>query len=216
MCWESAANADYPEGRHSRRNRYNFPLPPAFVIGEGVFFARVPFGIGRWSRPPPVTGKVLMDEPLHAAGLPLQGPHRPRDHAETLPPGFVPLRLILRPTGTTIELSRPDMIVGRHSEADVRLPLPDVSRRHCRFLFGNGNWVVMDLNSLNGVYVNEEPVGQATLRQGDRVRIGGFVFVVDLSRDLRASDEMAGVNLAKNIFLTRHVPTTFTHQRRAS
>lgn len=158
-----------------------------------------------------------MDEPLHAAGLPLQGPHRPQDHPEPLPADFVPMRLILQPTGATIDLSRPDMIVGRHSEADVRLPLPDVSRRHCRFVFGHGNWVVMDLNSLNGIYVNDEPVGQATLKQGDRLRVGGFVFVVDLSRDQRAAlEETAEPNLGQNIFFNRRVPTLYTQQRKAS
>ena len=47
-----------------------------------------------------------------------------------------------------------DMLIGRHSQADIRLPLPDVSRRHCRFFFGEGVWQVLDLNSLNGVFLN--------------------------------------------------------------
>jgi pSer/pThr/pTyr-binding forkhead associated (FHA) protein len=96
-------------------------------------------------------------------------------------PGFFPLRLILQPSGTVIELTRPDMLLGRHSEADVRLPLPDVSRRHCRCLFTDGGWRVIDLNSLNGLWVNGEPVLQAELRQDDLLNIGGFTFAVDLS-----------------------------------
>jgi pSer/pThr/pTyr-binding forkhead associated (FHA) protein len=73
------------------------------------------------------------------------------------------------------------MVIGRHTGADVRLPLPDVSRRHCRCLFIDGTWHILDLNSLNGVWVNERPVQQAVLRQGDNVHIGGFTFTVDLS-----------------------------------
>src|SRR5581483_9961191 len=91
-----------------------------------------------------------------------------------LPEDFVPLRLILQPSGAAVELTQPDVLFGRHSQADVRLPLPDVSRRHCRFLFGQGVWQVIDLNSLNGVFLNGEPVRQATLRPGDLIRIGGF------------------------------------------
>ena len=72
------------------------------------------------------------------------------------------------------------MVLGRHSEADVRLPLPDVSRRHCRFVFSAGHWRVIDLGSLNGIYVNGEPVQQAELHHSDTLRIGGFVFEVDL------------------------------------
>ncbi|NJN37217.1 MAG: FHA domain-containing protein [Nitrospiraceae bacterium] len=37
-------------------------------------------------------------------------------------------------------MNRPDMIVGRHTECDIRLPLPDVSRRHCRLQFVEGCW----------------------------------------------------------------------------
>src|SRR5947209_10480206 len=125
-----------------------------------------------------------MDDPTpprEAEGLPVQGPYGPRA-GEELPPDFVPLRLVIQPGGVAIELGRPDLLAGRHSAADVRLPLPDVSRRHCRFLFVEGCWQVVDLNSLNGVFVNDEPVLQAPLRQGDLVRIGGFTFAVDLGR----------------------------------
>lgn len=95
--------------------------------------------------------------------------------------GFYPLRLRLQPSGTVIELTRPDMLLGRHTAADVRLPLPDVSRRHCRCLFVDGGWRVVDLNSLNGLWVNGQPVQQAELHQDDVLHIGGFTFAVDLS-----------------------------------
>src|SRR5690348_16310659 len=84
-----------------------------------------------------------------------------------VPADFLPLRLVLQPSGATVELTQPDVLIGRHSQADVRLPLPDVSRRHCRLLFGQGVWQVIDLNSLNGVYLNGEPIRQATLRHDD-------------------------------------------------
>jgi pSer/pThr/pTyr-binding forkhead associated (FHA) protein len=98
-----------------------------------------------------------------------------------MPPGFVPLRLVLLPGGVTLELDVPEMTLGRHSEADLRLPLPDVSRRHCRFTWTGGTWTVSDLASLNGVYVNGRSVERSELTQNDTVGIGGFTFVVDLS-----------------------------------
>jgi pSer/pThr/pTyr-binding forkhead associated (FHA) protein len=103
------------------------------------------------------------------------------DSAGELPPGFVPLRLVLLPNGVTLELDRPDMTLGRHSGADLRLPMPDVSRRHCRFTWSGGTWAVSDLASLNGVYVNGRAVQKSELNQNDLVRIGGFSFAVDLS-----------------------------------
>ena len=125
-----------------------------------------------------------MDQPNprpEAVALPTIGL---RLHAEAeLPPAFVPLRLVLQASGSVIEVTRPDAIVGRHTEADIRLPLPDVSRRHCRLVFQDGGWQILDLNSLNGVMVNDKPILQAPLEQDDRLRIGGFHFVVDLTPD---------------------------------
>ncbi|HYV37887.1 MAG TPA: FHA domain-containing protein, partial [Gemmataceae bacterium] len=68
----------------------------------------------------------------------------------------------------------------RHSAADVRLALPDVSRRHCRFVFSDGSWRVFDLNSLNGVFVNGERLQEATVFHGDRIRIGSLTFECEL------------------------------------
>jgi FHA domain len=94
-----------------------------------------------------------------------------------------PLRLVLYPNGASIELDRPDMVVGRHADSDVRLHLPDVSRRHCRFLFSDGHWQVLDLHSTNGVFVNDVRVDQAVLRQRDLVRIGSYTFEVKLCQE---------------------------------
>jgi pSer/pThr/pTyr-binding forkhead associated (FHA) protein len=93
---------------------------------------------------------------------------------------FVPLRLVLQGSEVGVDLTRPDLVIGRHTDADLRLPLPDVSRRHCRFVFSGGCWQVFDLNSLNGVYVNGERVSQALLHHHDVVRIGSYYLEVDL------------------------------------
>jgi pSer/pThr/pTyr-binding forkhead associated (FHA) protein len=139
-----------------------------------------------------------------------QGPPQLRLHAEgELPPDFVPLRLVLQPSGAPlIEVNRPDMLVGRHTEADIRLPLPDVSRRHCRLVFTEGCWQVIDLNSLNGVQVNGEQVLQAPLENGDLLRIGGFTFAVDLTAPA------AGLGSAGHV--RSIVETLSSIQRRAS
>lgn len=126
-----------------------------------------------------------MDDTKQAAPggeLPLQGPHssRPPSH-DAWPASFFPLKLLLQPSGPVLELTRPDMLMGRHSEADVRLPLPDISRRHCRFVFADQSWQVFDLDSLNGVFVNGKQVRQATLHDHDTLTIGGLHFEIDLS-----------------------------------
>src|SRR5262249_8432992 len=111
-----------------------------------------------------------------------------------LPLTFKPLKLMLVPTGMTVEITKADEMMGRHSSADIRLPLPDVRRRHCRFVFSESFWQVTDPDSLTGVFVNNKRVRQAILGNGDRLRIGSFVFEVclptaadngDSRRDLR-------------------------------
>jgi pSer/pThr/pTyr-binding forkhead associated (FHA) protein len=130
--------------------------------------------------------------------------------AETAP-DCLPLRLVLQPGGAVIEVSRPEVLVGRHSAADVRLPLPDVSRRHCRLQWVEGCWQVFDLGSLNGVYVNDEAVLQAPLHQGDLLRVGGFTFAVDL---VAAPEPEPAESLVRSIFqLPAHRPPS-SHQRR--
>src|SRR5208283_1204659 len=100
--------------------------------------------------------------------------------ASPQPAGFVPLQLVLVPTGMSIDLTCPDLVMGRHSSADLRLPLADVSRRHCRFLFADSHWNLIDLDSLNGVFVNEKRVQRTALHHKDRIRIGSFTFEVRL------------------------------------
>ena len=102
----------------------------------------------------------------------------PTPKARDLPAGFEPMHLALTSGGFSLELLQPECLVGRHSHSDLRLPCPDVSRRHCRLFFADGAWHVGDLHSLNGVYVNDEKVKQCRLHVGDRVRLGGFTFVV--------------------------------------
>jgi pSer/pThr/pTyr-binding forkhead associated (FHA) protein len=125
--------------------------------------------------------------------------------------GPPPLRLVLQPTGAVIEIRRPDVVVGRHSAADVRLSLPDVSRRHCRLFHAEGQWAVVDLDSLNGVWVNQEAVDHAVLHQGDLLRLGGFTFMVDLSQPIAATDG-ANDGVLRSIFSA--LPPPDDEQRR--
>jgi pSer/pThr/pTyr-binding forkhead associated (FHA) protein len=127
-----------------------------------------------------------------AHGLPLQRPHWPRPRLQDAE-SLVPLRLVLQPSGWSITLTKPEVVLGRHTDADVRLPLPDVSRRHCRFVFADGIWHVFDLNSLNGIYINGEPTRHAIVHHRDEVRIGGFTFLVELGDDRSSEPPTEGV-----------------------
>jgi pSer/pThr/pTyr-binding forkhead associated (FHA) protein len=88
-------------------------------------------------------------------------------------------------------VSRSGTVLGRHTGADVRLLLPDISRQHCRFVFTGGHWQVIDLHSLNGVFLNDVRIQQAPLRHRDRLRIGNCTLEVDLLGEQVAAPKSA-------------------------
>ncbi|WP_304505866.1 FHA domain-containing protein [Blastococcus sp. KM273129] len=94
---------------------------------------------------------------------------------EELPAGAALLIVTRGPTaGSRFVLDRPMLTVGRHTENDIVLDDVTVSRRHAEFHRRDGGFVVHDVGSLNGTYVNREPVAEATLSSGDVVQIGKF------------------------------------------
>lgn len=67
---------------------------------------------------------------------------------------------------------------GRHPQSDIFLDDVTVSRRHVEFRrTPEGTFTVADVGSLNGTYVNREPVDTAVLVNGDEVQIGKFRLV---------------------------------------
>jgi pSer/pThr/pTyr-binding forkhead associated (FHA) protein len=119
-------------------------------------------------------------QPGEVTGLHLQGPHWKNPATPNAAPVVPPLRLVLQPGGMSVEVNRPENLIGRHSSADICLRLPDVSRRHCRLVFADDRWTIQDLHSLNGTLVNHEPVDEAVLQHKDTVQIGSYLFEVDL------------------------------------
>ncbi len=79
--------------------------------------------------------------------------------------------------GRRFELPDAPALVGRESRS---LPLTDqtVSRRHCELLPADGEWVLRDLGSANGTYINGLRVSnRQTLKLGDQVRVGRTLLV---------------------------------------
>jgi len=80
-------------------------------------------------------------------------------------------------TGTRFVLDRPVTTAGRHPGSTIYLDDVTVSRRHAEFRMENGNFSVVDVGSLNGTYVNRQPVESAPLAGGDEIQIGKFRLV---------------------------------------
>jgi pilus assembly protein CpaF len=71
---------------------------------------------------------------------------------------------------------RNEINVGRVQGNDLMLPKGNVSKHHARLLYRDGRFIVTDLKSTNGTYVNGRKISQATIvREGDKIYIGDFV-----------------------------------------
>src|SRR5262245_30982515 len=82
--------------------------------------------------------------------------------------------------GTSIPLTAGETIIGRDPANSVSINDPLVSRRHCS-IRNSGNAIqVADLDSLNGTFVNGDPMKEKTLEHGDRIKVGGsqFIFLI--------------------------------------
>src|SRR5277367_2079579 len=80
--------------------------------------------------------------------------------------------------------------VGRVQGNDLLLPKGNVSKHHARLLFRDGRFIVTDLKSTNGTYVNGRKIAQATIvREGDKIYIGDFVIRLE-SQGAAAPDDV--------------------------
>jgi hypothetical protein len=102
---------------------------------------------------------------------PAPAPFRPTDTRTqaVVPPRLVPAE---SPDGADCFLLRPRTIVGRGADTDLRLPVGTVSRRHAELELTAEGWVVRDLHSENGTWVNGERVWEQKLVPGDQVQFG--------------------------------------------
>ena len=79
--------------------------------------------------------------------------------------------------GAQFRLDQAVTCAGRHQDCDICLDDVTVSRRHVEFRQENGQFLLVDLDSLNNTYVNHEPVDSAVLVDGDVIQIGKFRLV---------------------------------------
>ncbi|MCO4761854.1 MAG: FHA domain-containing protein [Myxococcales bacterium] len=99
----------------------------------------------------------------------------------------LPKRLVRRPhilqivagdvAPRTIPLTQDSMSVGRSNEADIRIMTADLSRMHMRIDRTRRGFKCFDMDSRNGVFVNEVRVHSAVLRDGDLIQLGNVALM---------------------------------------
>lgn len=104
----------------------------------------------------------------------------PADQAaiDALPSGSALLVVQRGPNaGARFLLDAEKTTAGRRPDSDIFLDDVTVSRKHAEFVRRGGQFVVRDVGSLNGTYVQRDRIEEAVLRPGDEVQIGKYRLV---------------------------------------
>ncbi len=78
--------------------------------------------------------------------------------------------------GRKFNLEKKSIIIGRSSKSDIQVDQESVSRSHAKIVQDGENFVLSDLGSTNGTYINDDPILEAKLRDGDFIKIGRTIF----------------------------------------
>lgn len=92
--------------------------------------------------------------------------------------------------GKTFDLEGTSITIGREANNEVVINDPEISRKHTRMTFQGGTWVIEDLGSTNGTFVNETRLtGPYSLRLGDVVGLGEKIKLIfeTVSADMNAT-----------------------------
>jgi len=120
--------------------------------------------------------------------------------------------VIIRPDGKEVEESfiGHQTIVGRHEKCDLRLVDSMVSRNHCLILSEGKRFVVKDLESRNGTWVNGRRIkNRRNIKVGDVIQIGPFRL---LFSPLRSPDVSPGLAQTQTVDLTHLDQEPFVHK----
>ncbi|MGW8377734.1 DUF3662 and FHA domain-containing protein [Streptomyces sp. ODS28] len=125
-----------------------------------------------------------------AGGQQAPGGYPPPPASAPPPPGYAPgagagaggalpqaeTRRWVEINGARHQISGSTLVLGRSTEADVRIDDPGVSRRHCEIRAGSPA-SVQDLGSTNGIVVDGQHTTRATLRDGSRIVVGSTTII---------------------------------------
>ncbi|MFJ3787889.1 FhaA domain-containing protein [Kitasatospora sp. NPDC090091] len=125
-------------------------------------------GAAGYSAPPPPAAPPAMPSAAPPAGGNVR-PFPGAGHGTSV-------RRWIEVNGTRHQISGNACVLGRSTEADVRIDDPGVSRKHAEIRPGTPS-MVLDLGSTNGIVVDGQHTQRATLRDGSRIVVGSTTIV---------------------------------------
>jgi hypothetical protein len=141
------------------------PPPVAFIPDEPVSVTEAP---------------TTFFTPPAAAGFEVPSPSEPPSETEAFGTVAISSALLIEDRsgvpGAHHRLG-PLTTIGRTPDNQIVVPVREVSRRHAEIVLAEGGYVVKDLGSPNGTFVNGERITEHRLHDDDRIAMGGQVFV---------------------------------------
>ena len=170
-----AAAQQAAAGAVDQFNAYAAGAAPAaaaagYAAGQMASAAPRPQAMPRQAAPQQAANPVM----FAGAGVPGQQPAQPQQASRA--------RLIDTAANRAIDLASARVTLGRESRNDITIPDINVSRTHAEIsLSPQGAWVITDLGSTNGTYVNGRAVASQPLNEGDHIAMGSTNFVFTLA-----------------------------------
>lgn len=91
----------------------------------------------------------------------------------------------------SFSVTRDVTVIGRREDCDLRIPVSEVSRKHCRIIKDGDTIRAEDLGSSNGTFHNGQRIsGSVQIEPGDSVQVGPVVFVLQVDGN-PPDDELA-------------------------
>ncbi|MGC5399472.1 FhaA domain-containing protein [Streptomyces sp. DT20] len=167
----SSSQQDQPEQQGFQNQPGHSAAPPRTGHGRPAA-PQAPGGYGY----PPTSAPPMPAAPPPGAGRPAAPASDRRPPANPSPLPNTQVRRWIEINGTRHQISRPTLVMGRSTDADVRIDDPGVSRRHCEIRTGTPS-TIQDLGSTNGIVVDGQHTTRATLRDGSRIVVGNTTIV---------------------------------------
>lgn len=100
------------------------------------------------------------------------------EHLKKIPKNKSGIIIIKGPNiGDKFYLKKDKFSIGRSSDSDILLDDITVSRQHAVIEKYNEEFIMRDLGSLNGSYINGEIINESKLKNGDKLQIGKYIFL---------------------------------------
>lgn len=122
--------------------------------------------------PPAEAGSAAQPQTTAPAASPGQ-PLAPAPPAQTQPLAY----LVSSDGATTFPIAKPAVVIGRLKSNEIVLDSSSVSRVHATIIQGQDGFVLKDLESTNGTFLNGKKISEQLLKDGDRVTVGTAVLI---------------------------------------